>query len=160
MRTWLQLAALCLLAAGCKVDVDFANTRFKCTDGTCPGGYQCVEDICVLEDDGGGGDDSDAAGGGAIDAAQALQACDDQFGAVAGYELCAENGDSCEFFHATGDGTQDLCTDVCETYASTCVESYDATAGATQCTRASAEEGCAIVHSSQICVCARSPVAN
>ena len=153
-----QLALLGLVA--CRVDVDFDNTRFMCADGECPSGYECVAEVCVLAEGDvidGGGDDSDG-GGGAVDGPVALAACHDQFGAVPGYELCAENADTCEFFHATGDGTQVTCADVCPMYDSTCVQSYDSSVGETQCTRDTAEEGCTVAHSSQLCVCARSPI--
>ena len=158
MRLALHLAALCLIGVGvgCKVDIDFNNTRFQCTDGNCPDGYRCVEAVCVLENDAAPGEIADG-GGGAADAAGELQTCDIQFSAANGYVLCAENADSCEFFNATGDGTQVLCTTVCETYGATCVESYDATAGETPCTRDTGAEACAVLHSSQICVCTRSP---
>lgn len=158
MRPALQLLALCLLGAGCKVDIDFANTRFQCTDGACPDGYVCVEAVCVLSHDGGAGDGD--GGGDQADASLELQTCDDQFGASStDYTLCAETADSCEFFHATNDGTQVLCSDVCEMFGATCVQSYDGTAGATPCMRDSAEEGCAVIHSSQICICSRTAAA-
>ncbi len=33
------------------MDVDFADTRFSCAkDGSCPGGYTCVDGTCVGED--------------------------------------------------------------------------------------------------------------
>jgi hypothetical protein len=151
----LHLALLAL--AGCKVDVDFDNTRFMCADGVCPDGYECVDAVCVVSEGGDGDGGAGATDGGDADAMAPLQACLDQFGGAPGYQLCAENVDSCEFFHATGDGTQITCDEVCPVYGATCVESYDATAGETQCTRDTAEEGCVVAHSSQICVCTRDP---
>ena len=151
-----QIALLGLVA--CKVEVDFDNTRFMCADGECPGGYECVAEVCVLAEGEGsdGGPGGSDAGGGAIDGAVALAACNDQFGGAPGYQLCAENADSCEFFHATGDGTQVTCDEVCPQFdGATCVESYDATVGETQCTRDTGAEGCTVPHSSQICVCSR-----
>lgn len=60
----LVMLAVC---GGCFVDVDFANTRFSCAkDGSCPGGYDCVEGTCVANGaagpDGGGGADGSAGG--------------------------------------------------------------------------------------------------
>jgi hypothetical protein len=156
----LQLALLGLVA--CKVDVDFNNTRFQCTDGACPDGYECVDAVCVAveggdgDGDGDGGVDADG-GGGAPDGSGELQACDDQFAEAPSYQLCAENADSCEFFTGTIDQTQVTCDEVCPVYGATCVQSYDATAGGAQCTRDTAEEGCTVPHSSQICVCSREP---
>lgn len=57
----LVVAVVC---GGCFVDVDFGNTRFSCErDGTCPGGYTCVDGACVLAGAGGSdaGDGADAA---------------------------------------------------------------------------------------------------
>lgn len=152
---FVHLALLGLL--GCKVDVDFNNTRFRCADGSCPDGYECVEEVCVVIDgpggDGGAGPDG---GGGGPDGAVALVPCDEQFGAAPGYELCAEDADGCEFFHATGDGTQVTCDEVCPMFGgATCVDSFDSSVGEAQCTPDGAAEGCAVAHSSQICVCSR-----
>ncbi|HUS68699.1 MAG TPA: hypothetical protein VMZ28_29385 [Kofleriaceae bacterium] len=153
----LQLALLALV--GCKVDVDFENTRFQCTDGACPKGYDCIDAVCVVQEGGGGGDGGVVTdGGGGVDGSGELQACDDQFGAAPSYELCGEAADSCEFFYGTIDQTQITCEEVCPMYGATCVESYDATAGDAQCTRDTAEEGCTVPHSSQLCVCSRSPI--
>lgn len=155
----LQLALLGLV--GCKVEVDFDNTRFQCTNGECPEGYECVDAVCVLTEGpaGDGGADGVDAGGAGPDAAIARVACNDQFGAAPGYELCMENADSCEFFHATGDGTQVTCQDVCPMFGgATCVESYDATVGEMQCTRDTGAEACVVAHSSQLCVCTRNAV--
>lgn len=62
------MLVVAVVCGGCFVDVDFANTRFSCEkDGSCPGGYECVENTCVAESapavDGGGGADGAAGGG-------------------------------------------------------------------------------------------------
>ena len=158
MRAPLPIVALVVaLAAGaCKVDINFDNTRFRCTDGTCPDGYACVSEQCVLAIDAApaGGDD-----GGAPDGAPALQSCLQQFGGTPGYLLCAETETTCEFFHATGDGTTPTCNEICAGQGSTCENSFDATDGETDeidCTRET-EDGCMVGHSSQICICVRTP---
>jgi hypothetical protein len=71
----LVMLAVC---GGCFVDVDFGNTRFSCAkDGSCPGGYECVDGTCVTEgpggtDGGGGGGDTDGAPGGGGEDASAV----------------------------------------------------------------------------------------
>ena len=65
MLVWL------VVCGGCFVDVDFGNTRFSCAkDGTCPGGYDCVDGACVAEGGGGtdGGSGGTDSGGGGSDA--------------------------------------------------------------------------------------------
>ena len=43
---------LVVLATGsaCSVDVDYSNTEFRCPDGACPSGFECVESRCVAPD--------------------------------------------------------------------------------------------------------------
>lgn len=38
------VASLC---AGCFVNIDFGGTTYQCTDGVCPAGYTCVNEMCV-----------------------------------------------------------------------------------------------------------------
>lgn len=58
------MLVMLVVCGGCFVDVDFANTRFSCAkDGSCPGGYDCVEGTCVAD----GTAEADGGGGGAVD---------------------------------------------------------------------------------------------
>lgn len=47
------LAFACLLC-GCFIDIDFGGTGYQCTDGVCPTGFTCINEMCV---ENGGGDD-------------------------------------------------------------------------------------------------------
>jgi formylglycine-generating enzyme required for sulfatase activity len=61
MNNLLVLASALALAA-CVPAVDYGGTDYMCLDGvTCPEGYTCVDERCVI---GGGGDGDDDAGGG------------------------------------------------------------------------------------------------
>lgn len=42
-------AAVLLLVAGCTAKVSYDDTRFRCADGACPAGYECVAEQCVPE---------------------------------------------------------------------------------------------------------------
>ena len=157
----LATSALLVIAfgGGCFVDYDFENTSFTCVDGTCPSGYQCVAERCVLPASGG-----DAGSGGAADASGAADAdtpgddaavqlgtCDEQFGASTGYQLCIEAETTCEFFHLAA--VPEACADVCALYGATCITTFNATEG-TECTREE-EAVCTTTRSSQICICSR-----
>ena len=142
-----------LAAGGCLVDVSFEETRFSCTDGRCPDGFTCQDAVCVpAEPDETGGDAGPADAAPPPDAA-ALLACDEQFGAAPGYQLCAEEPTTCEFFNQSDVSIS--CTDVCAVYGAGCAATYDAEPVAA-CTRETADEGCDVLHQTQICVCTRS----
>jgi hypothetical protein len=151
------VAALAL--TGCFVDYDFDNTSFACSNGSCPSGYECVAERCVVPssggDEGGGSDASvstaDAAPGAADAAVQQLVTCDEQFGASTGYQLCAETDTTCEFFHLAE--TPEACADVCGLYQATCITTFNSTVG-TECTREE-EAVCTTTRGSQICICSR-----
>jgi len=73
-------ASLCLWLAAlsaCEVTVDYAGSEYRCPDGACPLGFECVEGVCVPENapaaDAGrtGGEPPDAAGHAADAMAQA-----------------------------------------------------------------------------------------
>jgi hypothetical protein len=156
MRSHLLLVIALVVQGGCLVDVDFDGTSFACTSGECPDGYACVAERCVLPTDAGGGasdasESSADAGSDQADAAVQLATCDEQFSAAPGYVLCVEAADTCEFFHLVDVAVP--CDQVCATYGSTCVTTYNSTPG-TECTRE--EEGpCTTARGSQLCVCAR-----
>jgi len=46
MRSARFLTLLVFAAAGCTVEVDYGNTRFKCPDGSCPGDSVCIAGMC------------------------------------------------------------------------------------------------------------------
>lgn len=151
MRLALLLAAATLVA-GCLLDIDFDGTKFGCEDGKCPEGFSCVEAMCVAQS---AGDDAGAADGGGQDAAGdggLGHACDEQFGAAQGYILCAYDQTTCEFFVQTDVNT--ACMDICPLYDAECVNSFDAAGPGAACTRET-EDGCAVTHQSQICICTR-----
>jgi hypothetical protein len=51
-----------LTVSGCLIDVDYGGTQFSCADEpTCPDGFVCVEDRCVVPGDVPDGGDGDAA---------------------------------------------------------------------------------------------------
>ena len=139
---------------GCLVDVSFEETRFGCSDGRCPDGFTCQDAVCVPAEppDQGGGDAGPADAAAPPDAATLL-ACDEQFGAAPGYQLCAEEPTTCEFFNQLDVSTP--CTDICATYGASCAASYDAEPAAA-CTREVDGSGCDVLHQTQICVCTRS----
>jgi hypothetical protein len=151
----LFLAAATTLVAGCLLDIDYDGTRFSCNDGVCPDGFACVDGTCVAsaagQDGGAGGDATGQADAGAADSGPLLT-CDEQFGAAPSYTLCLEEATTCEFF-VTAD-VASACTDICLQYDATCVNSYDATGGGTECTR-ELEGACTATHQSQICICDR-----
>ncbi len=78
-------------------------------------------------------------------------ACDEAFGAAAGYELCSETESTCSFF-SKEDGSTFECNERCAEFDATCVSGFDAPGyGCTPQT----EDGCAYPHNTQICVCLR-----
>ena len=150
----LGLAGAAAILGGCLLDIDFDGTSFSCEDGECPDGFACIESMCVAQsagEDGGAGGD-----GGSSDAAPAdggpLATCDEQFGAAAGYVLCVEAADTCEFFVRTEVAT--ACTDICPEFGSECVNSFDADGAGAECTHVT-EDNCTLTHMTQICVCSR-----
>jgi hypothetical protein len=153
MPTSALTTILALLAAGCHLGVEAREVT--CAGEVCPVGTSCVEDRCVA--DGSQAPDAGAPDAGepekisVPDAAPAmLVPCDDQFGAASGYQLCAEEPASCEFFAQTAGQT---CADFCALYSSECINSWDAST-ATPCTR-EIEDGCLVPHNTQICLCSR-----
>ncbi len=88
-----------------------------------------------------GGSSSSGGGGGA-------RACDAQFGAVDGYELCEFSADSCSFNAITGGGS---CNDICGANGSACVTAFNNSAG--DCASMKAESTCEETANDQICVC-------
>jgi hypothetical protein len=142
VRAWCSIG-VALVASGCFVETRFEDTRFACPDGKCPDGFRCVEERCEPERDGGTGGPQDAA----------LLSCEAQFGEQPGYQLCAEEPTSCEFFTITEE--QAACRDICDAYGVDCVDGFDAEAAAA-CTREAVMSGCDALHISQICLCSRS----
>ena len=81
-----------------------------------------------------------------------LRSCNAIYGAVSGYQLCAERATQCEFVANTGGGS---CTDLCTGVAAACVAAY-ADAWWSACTR-DGTESCGDDRSREICVCTRIP---
>lgn len=156
MKAFVLLAAAAALLGGCLLDIDYDNTRFSCSDGVCPDGFSCLEGTCVAasagQDGGAGGDADPMADAGDPDGTAAMS-CDEEFGAAPSYTLCVEEADTCEFFVTADVAT--ACNDICAQYGATCVNSFDATGGGTECTR-EVEGLCTATHMSQICICSRS----
>lgn len=50
LRCWLALAVV----TGCHISADYSGTNYRCDDGKCPSGYQCINAVCVMPGDGGG----------------------------------------------------------------------------------------------------------
>jgi hypothetical protein len=167
---WLALAALVLaieLAAisGCFVDVDLGGSRLACSNGECPGGFECVEERCVPE--GSGGDDDGAADAGVPTSDAAPEppdgappdapppdapppsVCDEQYGQSPGYQFCDVEPGSCEFFISSDVGLN--CADVCANAGGKCFTAFNEV-DMMPCERG-VEEGCVAGLLSQICVC-------
>ncbi len=152
------LASLGLGSGACRVNVDYSDTAFACTEGECPSGFSCQSEVCV-PDDGVLPGESDAA----VDAevpdaslpdAQALAACDDSFAAAPGYELCSEDEASCSFNYETAGGT---CADACTLLGTTCLGAFDNNAILCEPVPATGDT-CDTPRQSEICVCARLPL--
>jgi hypothetical protein len=141
---------------GCVASPDYSATKFACSEGVCPEGYDCVEGVCLGE-----GDEPDFDGAVAtFDAAipdasvpDALPAatCDEMFSGAPGYELCSEDEASCSFNVALA-GT--ACTSACELLGTTCLDAFDNNAIACEPVPKTGDT-CDTVRASNICVCAR-----
>ena len=78
--------------------------------------------------------------------------CDQQYGDAPGYQLCAEERNTCQFFVATDVPTS--CADIClDVGGGTCVTSNDADFGA-ECVLLE-ETPCEETRGSQVCTCSR-----
>ncbi len=134
------LAVLAVLAPSCSFEVENDGTRYRCTGGDCPLGYECVDRTCVAV--GSGGDGGNQATDGAV------AGCQTQYGDVADFSVCAEQTDQCEFF---GDANGNTCDDLCAARGGTCINGFEADEGFA-CVRG-AEDGCDAPHCHLICVC-------
>lgn len=123
-----------LALAGCRVEVDYGDTRFTCSDGvTCPPAHECVGGVCLPPP----ADGAD------------LPTCEQRFGDAPEYELCEQSPDLCTFATRTGGGT---CAETCASFDSECITAYDnddVPCDAVQ------EDGCDRPRSTEICVCTR-----
>tara|TARA_R110002096_G_scaffold435826_2_gene663533 strand:- start:56084 stop:56590 length:507 start_codon:yes stop_codon:yes gene_type:complete len=140
---------------GCVASPDYSATRFACSEGVCPAGYDCIEGVCIapgLEPDAAVVVDAATPDASVPDALPAAT-CDEMFSGAPGYELCSEDEASCSF-NVLLEGT--ACTSACELLGTTCLGAFENEAiacdpipdtGAT----------CATVRNSNICVCARIP---
>lgn len=163
-QTLLAISLVALSSAasgGCRVSVEYGETAFACAEGECPGGYLCVQEICLSDE---AVDEADAAGSDPADAsppadasepdAQALAACDDAFAMAPAYELCSEDEASCSFNVTTGGGT---CSEACVALGSTCLAAFDNNEIACEPIPATGDT-CDTPRNSNICVCARLPL--
>ncbi len=144
--------------AGCVASPDYGATRFACSDGVCPSGFDCIEAVCIAEGEETPPDASvvvvDAAlPDAALPDAQPQATCDEMFSTAPGYELCSEDEESCSFNVALGG---DTCTSACLALNTTCLGAFDN--NEVPCI-AVPETGdtCDTVRGSNICVCARIP---
>lgn len=79
--------------------------------------------------------------------------CDEIFGTLGSYILCASTETTCEFYVSQAG----MCNDICAMVETSCVASYEANSG--DCERQTADEECVAQHENQICVCERPPAA-
>jgi hypothetical protein len=166
---WPLVVALALVSvAGCIVDVNLGDARLVCSDGRCPGGFECIEARCIPEGQGevndASAEESDAA---PIDAAPPADAppadgpvlltCDEQYGGAPAYELCIEEPGSCEFFLNADPAPAASCDDHClDVGGGDCIDAFDADPAA-PCVRAE-QTGCQeALDLSKICICSRLP---
>ncbi len=160
IRAWTlaALAAASGAVVGCVASPDYNATQFACSDGVCPGGYDCVEGVCIEEGTEPTFDataeiaDADVADASVPDAVPAAT-CDDMFSQAPGYELCSEDEASCSFNVALA-GT--ACTSACDLLGSTCLAAFDNNAIACEPVPETGDT-CDTVRQSNICVCARIP---
>jgi hypothetical protein len=163
MRSFALAVMVGVAFAGCSVDVDSGETRFRCDDDPiCPDDFTCVAGECVPD----GVDPAIDAAPPAIDApiapppdappgepdAPALPACDDTYGMVPEYLLCEETATTCKFNALTNGGN---CLDMCAAYGGTCITAFDNENGVGQECIEVIEETCTVLRTSEICVCTR-----
>jgi hypothetical protein len=79
--------------------------------------------------------------------------CDAQFGGADGYQLCSATASTCSFLTDDGDGDKFDCHERCAAFGATCITGFDADGHSCG---AESEDGCAVPHETQICVCLRS----
>ncbi len=138
-----------LLLVGCTASVDYGDTSFACTDGECPGGFNCVQAMCVSELTEDAGSQPDAMT--TPPDAMPLVTCEMLFGAAPGYQLCSENDLSCSFnVNLAGE----TCTIACERLETTCLEAFDNADDLCAPIEATGDN-CDTARGSEICVCAR-----
>lgn len=75
--------------------------------------------------------------------------CDAKYGGSVDYELCQSTSATCEFYVRTN---EDTCTNQCAKFGGTCVAAYDNIGGMT-CTVGTPDEGCGVIHATQVCTC-------
>ena len=157
IRTFIRASIVAVLAAGvgCVASPDYSATRFACSDGVCPDGYDCAEGVCIGEGeksvDGAVAIPDAAIPDASVPDALPAATCDDMFSGAPAYELCSEDEASCSFNVAL-DGT--ACTAACELLGTTCLGAFDNNEIPCEPVPATGDT-CDTVRSSNICVCAR-----
>lgn len=139
---------------GCVASPDYGATRFSCSDGLCPDGYNCIESVCVEEgqefDGAVATPDAEIPDASVPDAVPAAT-CDEMFSQAPGYELCAEDEASCSFNVALA-GT--ACTTACQLLGTTCLGAFDNNEILCEPVPETGDT-CDTIRQSNICVCAR-----
>jgi hypothetical protein len=127
MRTWLAATALCHLAC-----LDAPGPPLDAPDAAAPSASADQPD-------------GSAAGGRGL-------SCDEEFGGAPGYLLCSETEDTCTFFSETASDEKFDCDERCGEFGAACLRGFDS--NSSTCVPQT-EDGCAMPHETQICVCRR-----